>query len=88
MTLNEVPFHVVMSIIAKAGLFFVRFEGNSILPENLKLDFFPLKLVFLHKTRFSGHFKQILQDEIRFLQKKNWFEAKILLWYPFLSQFY
>ena len=27
-------------------LFFVRFEGNSILPKILKLDFFPLKLDF------------------------------------------
>ena len=26
--------------------FFVRFEGNSILPKSLKLDFFPLKLDF------------------------------------------
>ena len=26
--------------------FFVRFEGNSILPKNSKLDFFPLKLDF------------------------------------------
>ena len=32
--------------IIYSGLFFVRFEGNSILSKKLKLGFFPLKLDF------------------------------------------
>ena len=46
--------------------FFVRFEGNSILPKSLKLHFFP------HETRFFGHFAQILHFMVDLREKIEW----------------
>ena len=48
--------------------FFERFEGNSILPKSLKLDFFPLE------TGFFGHFAQILHFIMDFRGKFEWGE--------------
>jgi len=50
----------------------VRFEGNSILPKNLKLDFFPLKLDFSPIKRFFGHFAQTLHFMMDFRGKFEW----------------
>ena len=45
------PFHSICSNFPPIDYqaYFVRFEGNSILPKRLKLDFFP------DETRFSPH---------------------------------
>ena len=43
----------------------MRFEGNSILPKSLKLD-------FPHETRFFGHFAQILDFMMDFRGKFEW----------------
>ena len=65
------------------GLFFVRFDGNSILSKMLKLDFFPLKLEFFSGNWIFREFCANLIAEKSFLS--NYFD-RVICFMPFFMQ--